>query len=624
MDASCGSALDRSPGLGRPGRRAPARQGRRGGRGRARGWDRRSAVGGGCTGRGVLVDLGDDRCGTGRSGRRTLVDRVLVRAVGLGVSLPRVPQVGGGRNGRPPPLAPGLWRRSGRIDHAEQDSGHVGYRPVPDVPPRAALAAASSMAIDDLLAGVPSCSTSPTGSAAAGHEVALVGGSVRDALLAGWARISTSPPPPGRSRSRRCSPAGPTRSGTSASRSAPSVPAGRATDFEITTYRSPRSYDPQLPQARGHLRRHAGGGPASARLHGQRDGRHAAGAVVRRPPRRAGPTWPPGPAHPCDARGVVLRRPAAHDAGGAVRRPAAVHRRTRGRRAAMAGHGRADRDRVGRAGPRRARRSCSWPRSRARAWSCWSPPGLAGHVLPELPALRLEIDEHHRHKDVYEHSLTVLEQAIDLKTAHEPATGPDLVLRLAALLHDIGKPRTRRFEGGGRVSFHHHEVVGAKMARQPAAGALRYPQGRGRRTWLDLVELHLRFHGYGQRRVDRFARCAATCATPRTSSSGCTSSPARTAPRATAQGGGAGAAPTTTSSAASPSSPQAEELAAIRPDLDGTQIMGILGIPPGPRGRRGLPLPARAPPRRGPAGPRARRGRAAGLVGRAPSRARAA
>ena len=84
--------------------------------------------------------------------------------------------------------------------------------------------------------------------------------------------------------------------------------------------------------------------------------------------------------------------------------------------------------------------------------------GLAAHVLPELPALRMERDEHNRHKDVYEHTLTVLDQTIDL----EPRLGgPDLIARLAALLHDIGKPRTRRFEPGGKVSFHHHDVVGA-------------------------------------------------------------------------------------------------------------------------------------------------------------------
>ena len=114
-------------------------------------------------------------------------------------------------------------------------------------------------------------------------------------------------------------------------------------------------------------------------------------------------------------------------------------------------------------------------------------------MLPELPALRMEVDEHHRHKDVYAHSLTVLRQAIDL----EPRYGlePDLVLRLAALLHDIGKPRTRSLLPGGKVAFHHHEVVGAKMARKRLT-ELRFP-----REVIDdvakLVELHLRFHGYG-------------------------------------------------------------------------------------------------------------------------------
>ncbi|MEY2990093.1 MAG: hypothetical protein RLZZ163_1009, partial [Actinomycetota bacterium] len=92
--------------------------------------------------------------------------------------------------------------------------------------------------------------------------------------------------------------------------------------------------------------------------------------------------------------------------------------------------------------------------------------GLADYVLPELPLLRLEEDEHHHHKDVYEHTLTVLEQAMTLERAHEPTCDPDLTLRLAALLHDIGKPKTRRFEAGGKVSFHHHEVVGARMTKK--------------------------------------------------------------------------------------------------------------------------------------------------------------
>jgi poly(A) polymerase len=115
--------------------------------------------------------------------------------------------------------------------------------------------------------------------------------------------------------------------------------------------------------------------------------------------------------------------------------------------------------------------------------------GLAEHVLPELPALRLEIDEHHQHKDVYDHTLQVLERAIALEQ-----DGPDLVLRLAALLHDIGKPRTRRKEPGGGVSFHHHEVVGASMARRRLT-ALRYPKDVVAAVVL-LTELHLRFHGY--------------------------------------------------------------------------------------------------------------------------------
>ncbi len=89
--------------------------------------------------------------------------------------------------------------------------------------------------------------------------------------------------------------------------------------------------------------------------------------------------------------------------------------------------------------------------------------GLATHFLPELPKLKLEIDEHHHHKDVYEHTLTVLDQAI----AHEDRLGgPNLVIRLAALMHDIGKPRTRELIPGGGVSFHHHEVVGAKMTKR--------------------------------------------------------------------------------------------------------------------------------------------------------------
>ena len=105
--------------------------------------------------------------------------------------------------------------------------------------------------------------------------------------------------------------------------------------------------------------------------------------------------------------------------------------------------------------------------------------GLAGVVLPELPALRMEIDEHHQHKDVYSHSLTVLDQAIALEKADPDAVSPDLVLRLAALLHDVGKPATRRHEPRGRVSFHHHEVVGREAGAQ-AADRAALPEGRHR------------------------------------------------------------------------------------------------------------------------------------------------
>ena len=118
--------------------------------------------------------------------------------------------------------------------------------------------------------------------------------------------------------------------------------------------------------------------------------------------------------------------------------------------------------------------------------------GLADLVIPEIPKLRLEIDEHHHHKDVYEHSITVLEQAI---SQEDRLLGPNLIIRLAALLHDIGKPKTRSFINGGGVSFHHHEIVGARLAKK------RLQELRFDRNTIEAVEtltaLHLRFHGYG-------------------------------------------------------------------------------------------------------------------------------
>jgi poly(A) polymerase len=129
---------------------------------------------------------------------------------------------------------------------------------------------------------------------------------------------------------------------------------------------------------------------------------------------------------------------------------------------------------------------------------------VAEQVLPEVSRLRMEVDEHHRHKDVYQHSLTVLRQAIVLEPRYglrDAAGTGDLVLRLAAILHDIGKPQTRTALPGGKVAFHHHEVIGAKMARKRLT-ALRFPNDVIRDV-AELVALHLRFHGYGSTGSDR-------------------------------------------------------------------------------------------------------------------------
>lgn len=205
--------------------------------------------------------------------------------------------------------------------------------------------------------------------------------------------------------------------------------------------------------------------------------------------------------------------------------------------------------------------------------------GLAAHILPEVPALSLEIDEHHRHKDVYEHSLTVMAQAIDLETAHEPASGPDLVLRLAALLHDIGKPKTRRFTPDGGVSFHHHEVVGAKMTRKRLQ-ALRFPNDTVDEV-SRLVELHLRFHGYSggewtDSAVRRYVRDAGPLLT-RLHKLTRADSTTRNRRKAAALQASYDSLEERISRLA-----QQEELAAIRPDLDGNDIMELLGLPPGP------------------------------------------
>ncbi|GAA1828652.1 poly(A) polymerase [Microlunatus capsulatus] len=203
--------------------------------------------------------------------------------------------------------------------------------------------------------------------------------------------------------------------------------------------------------------------------------------------------------------------------------------------------------------------------------------GLADRVLPELPALRLERDEHHRHKDVYEHSLTVLEQAIELE-ARLPAR-PDLVNRLAALLHDVGKPATRKFEEGGKVSFHHHDVVGAKLVRKRLT-ALRFSSDEVKAV-SELVFLHLRFHGYGEAgwtdsAVRRYVRDAGDQLERLhiLTRADCTTRNQAKASRLRAAYDDLEARIAVLA--------EQEELASLRPDLDGRQIMELLDVPPGP------------------------------------------
>lgn len=202
--------------------------------------------------------------------------------------------------------------------------------------------------------------------------------------------------------------------------------------------------------------------------------------------------------------------------------------------------------------------------------------GLADYVLPEIPKLKLEIDEHHHHKDVYEHTLKVLEQAISLE---DRLGGPNLVIRLAALLHDIGKPKTRELIAGGGVSFHHHEVVGARMAKERLK-TLRFSNDVVSDV-SSLVFLHLRFHGYGtgewtDSAVRRYIRDAehqlihlhvltrADCTTRNQHKA---ESLAKTYDSLEER---------------ILKLMEEEELEKIRPDLDGVEIMAILGISPSP------------------------------------------
>jgi poly(A) polymerase len=203
--------------------------------------------------------------------------------------------------------------------------------------------------------------------------------------------------------------------------------------------------------------------------------------------------------------------------------------------------------------------------------------GAADQVLPEVPRMRLERDEHYRHKDVYQHSLTVLEQAIELEPRYQ--LGPDLVLRLAALLHDIGKPKTRTMLPDGRVAFHHHEVEGAKLVRRRLT-ALRFSKEVVADT-SRLVALHLRFHGYGtgewtDSAVRRYVRDAGPLLTRlhALTRADCTTRNQAKAQRL------ARAYDSLEQRIAELA--EREELESIRPDLDGHEIMRILGISSGP------------------------------------------
>jgi len=204
--------------------------------------------------------------------------------------------------------------------------------------------------------------------------------------------------------------------------------------------------------------------------------------------------------------------------------------------------------------------------------------GLIEQFLPEVSALRLEVDEHHHHKDVYEHSLTVLQQAIQLEHSRHPGEAPDVPLRIAALLHDIGKPRTRKLEAGGAVTFHHHDVVGSRMARKRLQ-ALRF-DGETTDAVATLIELHLRFFGYAEgawtdAAVRRYVRDAGDLLERLHI---LTRADVTTRNRRKASRLASAYDDIETRIAALR---EQEELDSIRPELDGNQIQQILGIGPG-------------------------------------------
>ncbi|GAA0563441.1 CCA tRNA nucleotidyltransferase [Paractinoplanes ferrugineus] len=201
--------------------------------------------------------------------------------------------------------------------------------------------------------------------------------------------------------------------------------------------------------------------------------------------------------------------------------------------------------------------------------------GLADRFLPEISGLKLEIDEHAQHKDVYEHTLIVVANAIRL----EGDEGPDFVLRMAALMHDVGKPATKAVGRDGRVSFHHHEIVGARLTKQRMK-AMKYPKDSTAEV-VELVSLHLRFYGYGRGEwTDSAVRRYVTDAGPLLSRlHKLTRSDVTTRNRRKA----ANLAADYDALEERIARLEAEEdLARVRPDLDGNAIMELLGVPPGP------------------------------------------
>lgn len=205
--------------------------------------------------------------------------------------------------------------------------------------------------------------------------------------------------------------------------------------------------------------------------------------------------------------------------------------------------------------------------------------GLSDEFLPEIAAMKLEVDEHHHHKDVYEHSLTVLQQAIDLEGQRHPDAEPDVALRIAALLHDIGKPRTRKLEPGGAVSFYHHDVVGSRMAKKRLQ-KLKFDTATIQ-TVGKLIELHLRFFGYAEgawtdsavRRYVRDAGDELERLHILTRADVTTRNQRKARRLATAYDD---------IETRIAELREREEVDAIRPDLDGNQIQQVLGITPGP------------------------------------------